>query len=955
MVQKITVGMLASDLNVDEEKVVKFVQEHVLHDENVSLETMVSSSGVEKIKEHFAGVVKPTLRRAASKEILTRTGGAPKKVQVEIRKKRTVVIPSSINKGSVGEDNRNEEKNTSLDEEQIRIRQEEKERVQRLKEVQSQEKQQRTVRDRKKEESSQDLVVNVLINEEVQQSPHVEEVLKVEQGIEKSDGTDHLFESEVVEQLPKNTDQVDDSVVENVSDPVLDLELAKKRQEEARRRAFEEVAALNKMVQRHTIRKPVTPTPAQTEEAKTPIVAKSGVVEGAKVADKEGAKQKQPTGVEKKVEKPDDKAKSKPVKSGVVESAKKQIPQEETVKKRVIKLKGDVSGGLDVDSWRGSRGRKHKSERHKQEVVVEPQVKDVHIPESISVADLAHKMSVKAADVIKKMMGMGSLVTINQMLDQETAMIIVAELGHNPIAAKVDDPESYIEDEKHEDVVLLPRPPVVTVMGHVDHGKTSLLDYIKRTKIAAGEAGGITQHIGAYHVETERGVVTFLDTPGHEAFTAMRARGTKVTDVVILVVAADDGVMPQTKEAISHAKAAGVPIVVAINKMDKQGANLERVRQELVAESVVPEEYGGESPFVPVSAKTGLGIDQLLEQVLLQAEVLELKAPVDAPGKGIVVEARLDKGRGAVATILVQSGTLRKGDVVLIGQTYGRVRALLDEHAHTVESAGPSIPVELQGLSDVPQAGDALLVLNDERKVREIALFRQGKFRDVRLTKQQERLRGMVLDTPNVDLKTLAVIIKSDVQGSQEALSNALIKLSTEEIRVNVIHAAVGGISESDVNLAIASKAFLIGFNVRPDVSAKRLADHQGISMRFYSVIYDAVEEIRALMSGMLSPEIKENMLGTMEVRQVFRIPKVGEIVGGTVTDGVIQRNAKVRIIRNATVLWTGELDGLKRFKEDVKEVRSGFECGVSLKGFQNAQEGDILEFFQLSEIARQL
>jgi translation initiation factor IF-2 len=549
------------------------------------------------------------------------------------------------------------------------------------------------------------------------------------------------------------------------------------------------------------------------------------------------------------------------------------------------------------------------------------------------------------------------MVTINQVLDQETAMIVVEEMGHLAFAAKLDDPDAYLVDEgAHKDVVQLPRAPVVTVMGHVDHGKTSLLDYIRKSRVAHGEAGGITQHIGAYHVETPRGMITFLDTPGHEAFTAMRARGAKATDLVILVVAADDGVMPQTKEAIHHAKAANVPLIVAVTKIDKPDANLERVKQELVAEGVVPEEYGGDSPFVGVSAKTGEGIDALLEQVLLQAEVLELMAPVDAPAKGLVIEARLDKGKGPVATILVLSGTLRRGDVLLVGAVFGRVRAMLDENGKSVDSAGPAIPVEIQGLTDVPAAGDEGMVLLDERKAREIALFRQGKFRDVKLAKQQAaKLETMFEQMAEGEVRTLPLIIKADVQGSQEALVQSLNKLSTGEVKVTIVHAGVGGISESDVNLAAASKAVVIGFNTRADVGARRAAESLGVDIRYYNIIYAAVDEVKAALSGMLAPEKKEVVLGLVEIRQVFRISRIGAVAGCMVLSGLVKRNASVRLLRNNTVVHTGELDSLKRFKDDVREVKEGFECGLSLKNFNDINEGDQLEVFEVQEIARTL
>ncbi|AXW62281.1 translation initiation factor IF-2 [Ralstonia solanacearum] len=625
-----------------------------------------------------------------------------------------------------------------------------------------------------------------------------------------------------------------------------------------------------------------------------------------------------------------------------------------------LKTRGDTGGG--VDGWRagskGGRNRHGDDNRNAFQAPTEPVVREVHVPETISVADLAHKMAVKAAEVIKQMMKLGQMVTINQVLDQETAMIVVEEMGHQAIAAKLDDPEALLIEggDEQADVEAETRPPVVTVMGHVDHGKTSLLDYIRRAKVAAGEAGGITQHIGAYHVETPRGVITFLDTPGHEAFTAMRARGAKATDIVILVVAADDGVMPQTKEAIAHAKAAGVPIVVAINKIDKPEANPDRVKQELVSESVIPEEYGGDSPFVPVSAKTGQGIEELLENVLLQAEVLELKAPISAPAKGLVVEAQLDKGKGPIATVLVQSGTLKRGDVVLAGTAYGRVRAMLDENGKPAKEAGPSIPVEIQGLSEVPGAGEEVIVLPDERKAREIALFRQGKFRDVKLARQQAaKLETMLEQMSEGEVKALPLIIKADVQGSQEALVHALNKLSTGEVRVQVVHGAVGGISESDVNLATASKAVIIGFNTRADAGARKLAEHQGIDIRYYNIIYDAVDEVKAAMSGMLSPEKKEETTGLVEVRQVFHVPKVGAVAGCMVLDGIVKRNSLVRVLRENVVIFSGELESLKRFKDDVKEVKQGFECGLSIKNFNDVKEGDQLEIYEITEVARTL
>ena len=631
-------------------------------------------------------------------------------------------------------------------------------------------------------------------------------------------------------------------------------------------------------------------------------------------------------------------------------------------KKKAIPTRGDTSGGVGRNNWRtGPRGRRgnerDRDDGQNQQSQAEVRVLEVHVPETITVAELAHKMAIKASEVIKHLMKLGQMATMNQPLDQDTAMIVVEEMGHKAVVAALDDPEAFTDDEvSDQHAELLPRAPVVTVMGHVDHGKTSLLDYIRRAKVASGEAGGITQHIGAYHVETPRGMISFLDTPGHEAFTAMRARGAQATDIVILVVAGDDGVMPQTKEAIKHAKAAGVPIVVAINKMDKPDSNIERVRAELISEEVVPEEFGGESPFVSVSAKTGMGIDDLLEQVLLQAEVLELKAPVQAAAKGLVIEARLDKGRGPVATILVQSGTLNTGDVVLAGQTFGRVRAMLDENGATIKSAGPSIPVEIQGLTEVPQAGDEFMVMGDERRAREIATYRAGKFRNTKLAKQQAaKLENMFTDMSAGEVKTLPIIIKADVQGSQEALGASLLKLSNEEVKVQLVYSGVGGISESDINLAIASKAIVIGFNVRADAGARKLAEGNGVDLHYYNIIYDAVDELKAAMSGMLAPEQREEIMGMAEIRTVFVASKIGTVAGCMVTSGQVTRSAKFRLLRDNVVIYTGELDSLKRLKDDVREVKEGFECGIKLKNYNDIKEGDYLEFFDVKEIARTL
>lgn len=722
---------------------------------------------------------------------------------------------------------------------------------------------------------------------------------------------------------------------------------AKAAELDKRRKAAEaEAAAIRAMMNAPkkvlVAKKPEEPKPAEAAPGIKGTLHKKAAVPGAAAPAPAGGK-------------PGDK---KSVKSEKLSSSW----ADDAAKKRGLKTRGDTTAGQrSGPGWKSPKGRGGRGERDAGAsnfvAPTEPQIIEVHVPETITVADLAHKMSVKAAEVIKKLMQLGQMVTINQALDQETAMIVVEEMGHKAFAAKLDDPDAFLEEDATEkEYEALPRPPVVTVMGHVDHGKTSLLDKIRSARVASGEAGGITQHIGAYHVETPRGVITFLDTPGHEAFTAMRARGAKATDLVILVVAADDGVMPQTKEAIHHAKAAGVPLVVAINKIDKPDSNLERVRSELVAEEVVPEEFGGDSPFVPVSAKTGQGIDELLEQVLLQAEVLELKAPVESMAKGLVIEAKLDKGRGPVATVLVQSGTLKRGDVVLAGSTFGRVRAMLDEDGAAATEAGPSIPVEIQGLSDVPRAGDEFMVLGDERRAREIATFRAGKYRDVKLAKQQAaKLENMFENMGKGDVQTLALIVKADVQGSQEALASSLLKLSTEEVRVQIVHAAVGGISETDINLAIASKAVVIGFNTRADAGARKLAEGNGVDLRYYNVIYDAVDDVKAAMSGMLAPEQREEILGTAEIRNVIVATKIGTIAGCMVTNGTVKRDARFRLLRDNVVIYTGELDSLKRFKDDVKEVKEGFECGVKLKNYTDIKEGDQLEFFEIKEVARTL
>lgn len=584
-----------------------------------------------------------------------------------------------------------------------------------------------------------------------------------------------------------------------------------------------------------------------------------------------------------------------------------------------------------------------------------PVVREVAIPETIQVAELADKMAVKAAEVIKYMMTMGTMVTINQVLDQETAAIVVEELGHKPVLLKENALEEEVLQQEYTGEYVH-RAPVVTIMGHVDHGKTSLLDYIRKAKIAHGEAGGITQHIGAYHVETPNGDVTFIDTPGHQAFTAMRARGAKVTDIVVIVVAADDGVMPQTKEAIQHAKAAGVGIVVAINKMDKEGANPERVMQELVSEEIVPEEWGGDIQFVPVSAKTGMGIDELLEAILLSAEILELDAPTEGHAKGVVIESRLDKGRGPVATVLVQSGTLKKGDIALCGMEFGRVRALINEQGKQVDSAGPSIPVEILGMSGVPAAGDEMITVDNERKAREVALFRQGKYKEVKIARQQSaKLDNMFNKMAEGEMKSVNIVLKADVQGSIEAISNALTDLSNDEVKVTVVSSGVGGITESDVNLAIASEALVFGFNVRADATAKRLVEREAVGLYYYSIIYEVVDEVKRAIEGKLSAEEREEIIGIAEVRDVFKAPKIGMIAGCMVTEGIVERSQPIRVLRDNVVIYEGELESLRRFKDDVKEVRQGMECGIGVKDYNDVKVGDQIEVFKRYEVKRTL
>ncbi|EJN6827440.1 translation initiation factor IF-2 [Vibrio cidicii] len=639
--------------------------------------------------------------------------------------------------------------------------------------------------------------------------------------------------------------------------------------------------------------------------------------------------------------------------------------QEEAARRKKKKTKSSTKASEDDERGgprvqRGGKGgrkgklSKPKSMQHGFDKTAVVAKSDVIVGETIIVSELANKMSVKATEVIKVMMKMGAMATINQVIDQETAQLVAEEMGHKVVLRKENELEEAVLSDRDDKFESVPRAPVVTIMGHVDHGKTSTLDYIRRTHVASGEAGGITQHIGAYHVETPNGMITFLDTPGHAAFTAMRARGAQATDIVVLVVAADDGVMPQTVEAIQHAKAAGVPLIVAVNKIDKEEANPDNVKNELSQYDVMPEEWGGENMFVHISAKQGTNIDQLLETILLQAEVLELTAVKEGMASGVVVESRLDKGRGPVATVLVQSGTLRKGDIVLCGQEYGRVRAMRDEIGNEVNEAGPSIPVEILGLSGVPAAGDEATVVRDERKAREVANYRAGKFREVKLARQQKsKLENMFSNMAAGDVAELNIVLKADVQGSVEAIADSLMKLSTEEVKVNIVGSGVGGITETDAVLAEASNAIILGFNVRADASARRAIEAASVDLRYYSIIYQLIDEVKQAMSGMLAPEFKQEIIGLAEVRDVFKSPKLGAIAGCMVTEGLIKRNAPIRVLRDNVVIYEGELESLRRFKDDVAEVKNGYECGIGVKNYNDVRVGDQIEVFETIEIKR--
>ncbi|WP_040265414.1 translation initiation factor IF-2 [Pseudomonas rhodesiae] len=719
-----------------------------------------------------------------------------------------------------------------------------------------------------------------------------------------------------------------------------------KAEEEAKRRAEEEAR-----------RQPAAAQPAATEAVAAPSAPVEAVREASPVAAAPA-----PAADRKREEprRPDKPRADDNNRRGGGDGERKNAPHRASVKEKAPAPRvAPRTTDEESDGFRrGGRGKAKLKKRnaHGFQSPTGPVVREVKIGETITVGDLAQQMSVKAAEIIKFMFKLGTPATINQVLDQETAQLVAEELGHKVTLVSDTALEDSLAESLKFEGEAVSRAPVVTVMGHVDHGKTSLLDYIRRAKVAAGEAGGITQHIGAYHVETDRGMVTFLDTPGHAAFTAMRARGAKATDIVILVVAADDGVMPQTIEAVQHAKAAGVPLVVAVNKIDKPGADLDRIRSELSVHGVTSEEWGGDTPFVPVSAKMGTGVDELLEAVLLQAEVLELTATPSAPGRGVVVESRLDKGRGPVATVLVQDGTLRQGDMVLVGSNYGRVRAMLDENGKPIKEAGPAIPVEILGLDGTPDAGDEMSVVADEKKAREVALFRQGKFREVKLARAHAgKLENIFENMGQEEKKTLNIVLKSDVRGSLEALNGALNGLGNDEVQVRVVGGGVGGITESDANLALASNAVLFGFNVRADAGARKIVEQEGLDMRYYNVIYDIIEDVKKALTGMLGSDVRENILGIAEVRDVFRSPKFGAIAGCMVVEGTVYRNRPIRVLREDIVIFEGELESLRRFKDDASEVRAGMECGIGVKSYNDVKVGDKIEVFEKVQVARSL
>lgn len=735
---------------------------------------------------------------------------------------------------------------------------------------------------------------------------------------------------------------------------VLEEQEAERRAEEEARRSEEEAKIREQQEAEEAVRRKLEEE--ETRKKAEEEAASKREEQARKQAEEQGEKQRAEEAARLLKEEEERRKAEVEARRQAEEDERKQAQGKTKYGRNELHVAAGKSGRRSSSKKAPKRGGVQMGTQHGFEKPAQPVKREVSIPETISVGELAQKMAVKATELIKALMNLGVMATINQILDQETAQIVVEELGHTPKLLKENELEERVIAEGAAGGEAVARPPVVTIMGHVDHGKTSLLDYIRRTKVAAGEAGGITQHIGAYHVETDRGMVSFLDTPGHAAFTAMRARGAQLTDIVILVVAADDGVMPQTIEAVQHAKAAGVPLVVAVNKIDKPEADIDRVRSELSQHDVISEEWGGDTIFVPVSAKTGQGVDQLLDSILVQAEVLELKAVADGPASGVVVESSLEKGRGPVATVLVQKGCLKKGDILLAGREYGRIRAMFDEAGKPIDEVGPSMPAQVLGLSGVPAAGDEAIVVSDERKAREVALYRQGKLREVKLARQQSaKLENMFNQMEEGEVKVLNLVVKADVQGSVEALVDSLTNLSTSEVRVKVIASGVGGITESDVNLAAASQAVIIGFNVRADGAARRQIDESGVDIHYYSVIYDAIDEVKKALSGMLSPETREEIIGLAEVRDVFKAPKIGQIAGCLVVEGSVKRNNPIRVLRDNVVIFEGQLESLRRFKDDVNEVRAGTECGIGVKDYNDVKVGDQIECYERIEVQRTL
>jgi translation initiation factor IF-2 len=942
---------------------------HLRHLHGRDIEQQVSSSSPQKI----------TLKRKTLSEIrVPNSQGRPKTVSVEVRKKRTYVkrgvIEEENQRVAVIERERLESAQRAAIEEEIKLEAE----AQTLRALEAQtcvEQQHIHAEDDEGETFIQpqqqvsatvefplekDLSHHEDVTTTTTQKPAIDaQQQEIEQAVKKEQTTIVTSEGKVSPQVieEKIPPQVTDKQTQTEISPSKSAKIANKP---VRQKTGAHQDAKRKKMAQETKPKPAKPAKPATADEK---VANTDLKESNKAGNGKNTNTNASKVHKKTTQRPPGNKSKEKVKEN------KRERREEKVGKQLRQE-------LSTQSELANKPRKKKNKRvssNKQPIFAAPTtfketqqhgfnrptapiVREVTLPETITIADLAQKMSVKVAEVIKTMMNMGTLVTINQVVDQETAAILVEEMGHIPKFLKENDLEAEVTQVIEKAGQQVPRAPVVTIMGHVDHGKTSLLDHIRATRVAISEAGGITQHIGAYHVDTPKGTICFLDTPGHAAFTAMRARGAKVTDIVILVVAADDGVMPQTLEAIQHAKAAGVPIVVAVNKIDKPQADPERVKQELAAKEVVPEEWGGDIMFVNVSAKTGIGIDELLDSVLVQAEILELKTIAEGPARGVVIESRLDKGRGAVATLLVQSGMLRKGDMLLAGPEFGRVRAMLDENAKLIEAAGPSIPVEVLGLSGTPSAGDEAIVVMDERKAREIALFRQGKYREIKLARQQPtKLEDMFSQMQAGQTNTLNVVLKADVNGSVEALCDALTKLSTDEVRVNIIASGAGGINESDVNLAVASNAILIGFNVRADTSARRVIQEEHVDLHYYSVIYEVIDDVKKAITGLLTPDIKEEIIGLAEVREVFRSPRLGAIAGCLVMDGTVKRNNPIRVLRDNVVIFEGELESLRRFKDDVTEVKAGTECGIGVKNYNDVKAGDQIEVYEKIAVARTL